>query len=109
MNKTQVLGVLALAVALAGAGSVNAATRHQELNNKENFTSEDAIKAQVYVNAAMTTPMAELLSKADIVRPDVMLEYGIALDLGRPSVSSQLSKEDREKLKRGFRNFANSG
>ena len=89
--------------ALAISAHANAITRKKEMSNKENFTAEDAVKGQDYVNAAMTTPMMNLLSKADVNHPELMLEYGLALDLGRPSVSSAMSKDDKEKLKRGFR------
>ncbi|WP_235074064.1 hypothetical protein [Asticcacaulis sp. AC466] len=85
----------------------------KELSNRESFTTADAVKGQAYVNAAMTTPMMDLLMKADVNHPDAMLEYGIALDLGRPSVSSQMTQADKEKLKRGFRSmldlYINSG
>lgn len=91
------------AATLVMSADAGAATRKKELSNKETFTSEDTVKGQVYVDAAMTTPMMTLLQKADVNHPDVMLEYGLALDLGRTSVSSAMSKDDREKLKRGFR------
>lgn len=94
--------VVALAAMTMGVGA-EAATRKKELSNKEAFTAEDSVKGQVYINAAMTTPMMDLLSKADVNHPDQMLEYGLALDLGRTSVSAAMSKDDKEKLKRGFR------
>ncbi len=96
------IGLLAVA-AMAASADANALTRKKELTNKENFTVEDAAKGQVFVDAAMTTPMMTLLSKADVNHPELMLEYGLALDLGRPSVSSAMSKDDKDKLKRGFR------
>lgn len=80
-------------------------TRKKELDNQSTFETADAIKGKVYVEAAMTTPMMDLLTQADVTRPTVMLEYGLALELGRPSVSSQLSEGDRDKLKRGFRDM----
>jgi len=94
---------IVLGVSLAMSGTAEARGAKKELSNRETFTPADAIKGQAYVNAAMTTPMMDLLMKADVQHPDIMLAYGIALDLGRPSVSSQMSKDDREKLKRGFR------
>jgi len=93
----------AVGIALAVCGTAEAAGQKKELSNRETFTPADAMKGQAYVNAAMTTPMMELLKQADVQHPDIMLEYGIALDLGRASVSSQMSKDDRDKLKRGFR------
>jgi len=94
---------IVLGVSLVMSGTAEARGAKKELSNRETFTPADAIKGQAYVNAAMTTPMMDLLMKADVQHPDIMLAYGIALDLGRPSVSSQMSKDDREKLKRGFR------
>jgi hypothetical protein len=93
----------AVVIVLAMCGTAEAAGQKKELSNRETFTPADAMKGQAYVNAAMTTPMMELLKQADVQHPDIMLEYGIALDLGRVSVSSQMSKDDRDKLKRGFR------
>ncbi len=95
----------AIGIVLAMSGTAEAEGQKKELRNRESFTEADAVKGQAYVNAAMTAPMLDLLKKADVQHPDVMLEYGIALDLGRPSVSSQMSKDDREKLKRGFRDM----
>ncbi len=96
---------IVLGVSLAMSGTADAKSDKKELSNRESFTTEDALKGQAYVNTAMTAPMMDLLQKADVQHPDTMLEYGIALDLGRPSVSSQMSKDDREKLKRGFRDM----
>jgi hypothetical protein len=94
---------IVLGVSLAISGGAEAAGQKKELSNRESFTPADALKGQAYVTAAMTTPMMDLLRQADVQHPDIMLEYGIALDLGRPSVSGQMSKDDRDKLKRGFR------
>lgn len=93
----------AVGIVLALCGAAEAAGQKKELSNRETFTPADAMKGRAYVDAAMTTPMMDLLMKADVQHPDIMLEYGIALDLGRPSVSSRMSKDDRDKLKRGFR------
>ncbi|HTM80519.1 hypothetical protein [Asticcacaulis sp.] len=98
------VGIL-LGVSLAIGGTAAAKGQKKELSNRESFTPADALKGQAYVNAAMAAPMMDLLQKADVQHPDIMLEYGIALDLGRPSVSSQMSKDDRDKLKRGFRDM----
>ena len=101
----KIINLLAVGV-LAGltvCGSADAASRTRELNNKSIYTPADAIKGQDYVRKAMTTPMMDLLQKADVNHPEMMLTYGLALDLGRTSVSSEMNKEDREKLKRGFR------
>ncbi len=104
----------AVAALLAAAFSTSAhAERHRSVDNISAFETPDAIKGKIYIEAAMTTPMIDLLKKADVTNPTVMLEYGLALELGRPSVSSQLSQGDREKLKRGFRDmldlYLNSG
>ena len=96
---------IVLGMSLAIGGTADAKGQKKELSNRESFTSADALKGQAYVNAAMTAPMMDLLQKADVQHPDIMLEYGIALDLGRPSVSGQMSKDDRDKLKRGFRDM----
>ncbi len=103
MRYVKALGLAAVGMALVLGVSAHATTRKQDLNNKETFKPEDAVKGLVYVDKAMTTPMMDLLKKADVQHPDYMLEYGLALDLGRESVSQQMSKDDREKLKRGFR------
>ncbi len=104
---------IVLGVSLAMSGTAEARGQKKELSNREGFTTTDAMQGQAYVSAAMTTPMMDLLMKADVKHPDIMLEYGIALDLGRTSVSSQMSKDDRDKLKRGFREmldlYINSG
>lgn len=95
--------VAALVTPLATGGVADAATRKRELNNKSNFTAADAVKGQDYVRQAMTTPLLDLLRKADVNHPDKMLIYGLALELGRESVSQQMPKDEREQLKRGFR------
>ncbi len=103
--------VAAFAAAVFSTGAH--AERNKALDNLSSFETPDAIKGKVYIEAAMTTPMIDLLSKAEVSRPDIMLEYGLALELGRPTVSAQLSQADRDKLKRGFRDmldlYLNSG
>ena len=96
---------IVLGVSLAMSCPAEARGDKKELSNRESFTTEDAVKGRAYVDAAMTAPMMDLLKKADVQHPDIMLEYGIALDLGRASVSGQMPKDDREKLKRGFRDM----
>lgn len=103
MKTLKLLGLAAVCLPLVIGSAAQAAGKKRELSNKETFTAADAVKGQAYVNAAMTAPMMDLLSKADVQHPEIMLEYGLALDLGRPSVSKNMSKDDREKLKRGFR------
>lgn len=103
MKTLKLLGLAALCAPLVIGGAAEAATKKRELSNQETFTGADAVKGQTYVTAAMTTPMIDLLTKADVQHPEIMLEYGLALDLGRPSVSKSMSDGDREKLKRGFR------
>jgi len=104
MKTRNVLGVAMIGLLMV-AGAAGAKGMKKELSNREGFTAADAIKGQEYVNAAMTTPMMDLLMKADVQHPEIMLEYGLALDLGRPSVSMQMPEGDREKLKRGFRDM----
>ncbi len=105
MKTLRSAALTAVGIVLAMCGTAEAAGQKKELSNRETFTPADAMKGQAYVNAAMTTSMMELLKQADVQHPDIMLQYGIALDLGRPSVSSQMSKDDRDKLKRGFRDM----
>ncbi len=92
-----------LSLALVGVGGAEAATRKQELSLKETFSPEDAAKGQVYLDAAMTTPMEVLLKGADAQHPANMFEYGLALYLGRPSVAMQMNAGDKEKLKTAYR------
>ena len=98
--KTLVTAV-AVAALLVGAGHATAASKATE--NLSSFESADALKGQTYLDAAMDTDMAALLDKAQVTSPAVMLEYGLALELGRPSASTELGKDDKEKLKRGYR------
>jgi len=102
----QLSALAATACILAGTSTAaHADQRTKELDNQSTFEISDALKGKAYVEAAMTTPMLDLLKQADVTRPAIMLEYGLALELGRPSVSSQLSEGDRDKLKRGFRDM----
>ncbi|ESQ74851.1 hypothetical protein ABAC402_11910 [Asticcacaulis sp. AC402] len=88
---------------VAAGGSAVAAPRKKELNSKSVYSQADAVKGQAHVTAAMTLPMLDLLLKADVQHPEYMLQYGLALDLGRPSVSRQLSQGEKERLKKGYR------
>ncbi len=97
--KTMIAAVLGVGL-LAGAGQAMAGKATDGLGGYE---APDAIKGQDYLGVAMTGDMATLLSKAQTTAPDVMLEYGLALELGRPSASAALGKDDKEKLKRGYR------
>jgi len=97
--KTILAAVLGMGLVF-GAGQAVAGKATDGLGG---FEAPDAIKGQDYLNAAMTADMATLLSKAQTTAPEVMLEYGLALELGRPSASAALSKDDKEKLKRGYR------
>lgn len=103
MKSLQGAILMAAGIVLAVSGTAEAAGQKKELSNRESFSQADALKGRTYVDAAMTTPMMDLLKQADVQHPEIMLEYGIALDLGRPSVSSQMPAGDRDKLKRGFR------
>ena len=97
--KTILTAVLAAAL-LVSAGQAMASKATDALGG---FEAADAIKGQDYLNVAMTADMKDLLGRAQVTSPDVMLEYGLALELGRPSASADLSKDDKEKLKRGYR------
>lgn len=97
------LSILALALAVAAAAPAEAATRKQERSVQDGFTAAEAQKAQAWLDAAMTTPMADLIAKADVTSPETMLEYGLALELGRPSASATLSPDARDKLKADYR------
>ncbi|WP_235075866.1 hypothetical protein [Asticcacaulis sp. AC460] len=92
-----------LVAAVAFGGTAQAAGRKKELNSKASYTQVDAVKGQGHVTAAMTTPMLELLQKADVQHPEYMLQYGLALDLGRPSEAYRLAQPDKERLKKGYR------
>lgn len=101
MKARTLLGLAMLGVILAVPAG--AATRKQELTRKETFTPADAEKAQVYIKAAMAVPMADLLKKADLQHPDIMLEYGLGLYLGRDPVTANMAAGDRELLKKTYR------
>jgi hypothetical protein len=94
-----------LAAAAAGMAFIagHAAAASKATDNLGSFETADALKAQDYLNAAMAADMPSLLAKAQVTAPEQMLEYGLALELGRPSASTALSKDDKEKLKRGYR------
>lgn len=99
--------ILALSMAavtvLSLAAPVEAATRKQEIRRKEAFTDKDAEKGQVHVSVAMTVPMETLLAKANIQHPEIMLQYGLGLYLGRPSAIGTMPQGEREKLKAAYR------
>lgn len=95
--------VWCIVAAVAIGGTAHAAGRKKELSSKASYTQVDAAKGQVHVTAAMNTPMLELLQKADVQHPEYMLQYGLALDLGRPSEAQRLATADKERLKKGYR------
>lgn len=90
-------------VAVCAAMQSHAETKKQSLQVQAKFSHEQAIKGQDWLDAAMTTPMPDLLRRAEVTNPEGMMEYGLALELGRPSASAQLSQGDKEKLKAGYR------
>lgn len=97
-----------LAVGLAFIAMVTQAqaeTKQQALTVQANFTPEQAVKGQAWLDAAMMTPMLDLLSHADVTNPQGMMEYGLALELGRPSASAQLPQSQKDKLKEGYRSM----
>ncbi len=93
----------AVAVVWAMAGAVQAAPPHKDIDALSGFEAADALKGQAYLDTAMTGAMPDLLAKAQVTAPDAMLAYGLALELGRPSASAALGKDDKDKLKRGYR------
>ncbi len=106
------IGTTAFATLLL-ATAAHAATAHKELEVQSSFEVADALKGQDYLKVAMNAPMLDLLKSAQVTNPQAMLEYGLALELGRPSASGALDKDDKEKLKRGYRGmldmYLNSG
>jgi len=99
-NRRLLAAVAALALA---AGGVAAEPAKKERSINANYTHADAVKAQKYLDAAMAMPMLDLLSKANVTNPEVMLEYGLALELGRPSEAANLPQGVKDELKRGYR------
>ncbi len=91
---------LAAVVAIAPA---HAATAKKDRNVQDGFSNAEAVKAQAWLDIAMTRPMIDLLQKADVTNPEAMLEYGLALELGRPSASTALSPDAKAKLKSDYR------
>ena len=98
--KTILTAAVAAGVLLM-AGQAMAASRATE--NLGSFEAADALKGQDYIKAAISADMPDLLRRAQVTAPDAMLEYGLALEIGRPSASTALSKDDKDKLKRGYR------
>ncbi len=100
------IGLTALYLALsavAASGTAHAATRKQERSVQDGFTPAEAVKGQAWLDTAMSTPMLDLLQKADVTNPEAMLEYGLGLELGRPSASGSLSEDAKAKLKADYR------
>ena len=91
------------AVVVLIATPVQAELARKPLEVQSAFGADEAVKGQDYVRVAMTAPMADLVKAATPTNPAAMLEYGLALQLGRPSAASGLGRADKEKLKRGFR------
>jgi len=98
--KRAMVAAIAVAGLLIGSHAMAASKSTDSLGS---FDAAEALKGQDYINAAMAADMPDLLRKAQVSSPDVMLEYGLALELGRPSASAALSTDDKEKLKRGYR------
>jgi hypothetical protein len=102
--KRVVLYSLALFAAASLAGNAaEAATNKQRLSRRETFSQKQAEAAQVHVRRAMSEPMADLLAKADFQHAEVMLSYGLALYLGRPSATANLSDGEKARLKAAYR------
>lgn len=56
------------------------------------YNTVSSRRAQPHLDRAMTMPMAQLLDQAAELKPEYVLEYGLALELGRePAPLVQLS------------------
>jgi hypothetical protein len=85
------------------AVSARAEPPRKPLEVQSSFGADDAVKGQAYIRIAMAAPMPDLAKAATATNPTAMLEYGLALQLGRPSASAMIDRGETEKLKRGFR------
>lgn len=101
--RTFLVSAIAVATAFSLAAPLHAETRSQAMRRKEVFTDQDAEKGQAHVKAAMIVPMETLLAKADIQHPQNMLQYGLALYLGRPTATASMPRGEKEKLKAAYR------
>ncbi len=101
--KMVLVGVAALALAAGAAQAATPKTAKADRGIQDTFTPAQAVKAQAWLDDAMTVPMVDLLSKADVTNPQAMLEYGLALELGRPSASTSLGEDAKAKLKSDYR------
>lgn len=99
---------VALLMSTGGHAAPAPAPVRRPLEVQSLFGADDAVKGQAYVKVAMTAPMLDLVNQATVTNPQAMLEYGLALELGRPSASSSLKKGERDKLKRGFNAMVNA-
>ncbi|HVZ28823.1 MAG TPA: hypothetical protein VG839_00410 [Asticcacaulis sp.] len=99
----------ALGVVLA-AGLVFAAPADAETKSKLNLTGKfdtaASKKAWPRLQGAMNRPMAELVDKATQFDPDAVLEYGLALELGRPAET--LSERQAKRVQSAFAAFLNA-
>lgn len=66
------------------------------------YSQKTAKKAQANVRAAMVTPMVDLLRKAAELNPEAMLNYGLALELGRPSATKDMNERERAQVQQVF-------
>jgi hypothetical protein len=94
-------GVLAVAL-WAGSAMAMAAP----VNLKAKFNSEGSKQAWPHIEKAMTVPMPELLDKATEFNPAYVLEYGLALELGRPAET--LNERQAGRMSGAFQNFLNT-
>lgn len=98
----RILGVLMAACVLT-ATTANAAP--QKLRSYGEFTPAAAKKAQTDVRNAMTRPMDELLTRATEISPEYLLDYGLALELGREPATRQMSDLQRQRVQTIFQDL----
>jgi hypothetical protein len=77
-----------------------------KLNLTGKFDTAASKKAWPRLQGAMNRPMPELLDKATQFDPDAVLEYGLALELGRPAET--LSERQAQRVQSAFASFLNA-
>ncbi|MDC7676883.1 hypothetical protein [Asticcacaulis machinosus] len=75
-------------------------------NKGGQFNSAASRKAYPHIERAMTLPMAELAEKATELKPEYVLSYGLALELGRAPI--ELNSVQRGRVQGVFQDFLNS-
>ena len=93
--KIAAIGLVALGL-IASSPAAQAATGQV-------FSKVSARRGQAYVKTAMERPMADLLDSAEALKPDDVLAYGLALQLGRPAASLAYTAEQNARLETAMR------